>query len=56
MKKVPEEELKAMGFKPTEEITLEDEYKKVKAMDIESWEQKRGPRPWEENFDEHKKN
>ncbi|XP_055306288.1 cytochrome c oxidase assembly protein COX16 homolog, mitochondrial [Sitodiplosis mosellana] len=55
VKQVPEEELKSMGFKPTEQITLEDEYKKVKEMDIENWEQKRGPRPWEETFDEPKK-
>lgn len=38
-----------MGFKPTDQITLEDEYEKVKQMDIESWEQVRGPRPWEES-------
>lgn len=55
MKKVPEEELKALGFKPSDEITLESEYEKIKDMDIEHWEQKRGPRPWEEAFDEPKK-
>lgn len=30
------------------EVTLESEYEKVKAMDIDNWEQVRGPRPWEE--------
>lgn len=38
--------------KSNDEITLEDEYEKVKQMDIDNWEQKRGPRPWEESFDE----
>lgn len=52
-----EEDLKAMGFKMErneKEITLESEYEKVKSMDIDNWEQKRGPRPWEENFDQGK--
>lgn len=35
-------------YRPTEEITLEGEYEKIKEMDIDNWEQKRGPRPWEE--------
>lgn len=35
--------------KPNEEITLESEYEKIKeTLDIENWEQVRGPRPWEE--------
>ncbi|XP_031638090.1 cytochrome c oxidase assembly protein COX16 homolog, mitochondrial [Contarinia nasturtii] len=52
VKQVPKEELEAMGLKSTEDITLESEYEKIKQMDIDTWEQKRGPRPWEENFDE----
>lgn len=41
VKAVPQEELKAMGFIPTENITLESEYEKIKKMDIDTWEQKR---------------
>lgn len=33
------------------EVTLESEFEKIKDLDINNWEQKRGPRPWEENFD-----
>lgn len=47
-----------MGFKmakPQSEITLESEYEKIKEMDIDHWEQKRGPRPWEETFDQENK-
>lgn len=46
-----EDDLKALGFKmkiSNEEITLESEYEKLKELDIDNWEQKRGPRPWEE--------
>lgn len=47
-----EEDLKQIGTKMTksnDEISLESEYEKVKeTLDIEHWEQKRGPRPWEE--------
>lgn len=49
------DEMKALGYKPTEEITLESEYEKVKEMDIENWQQVRGPRPWEESFEEEQK-
>lgn len=39
-----------------QEITLESEYEKLKAMDIDNWEQVRGPRPWgEETVQEHRK-
>lgn len=31
------------------EVTLESEYEKVKDLDIDNWEQIRGPRPWEED-------
>ncbi|XP_066142049.1 cytochrome c oxidase assembly protein COX16 homolog, mitochondrial [Euwallacea fornicatus] len=30
------------------EVTLEKEYEKIKKLDIDNWEQVRGPRPWEE--------
>ncbi|XP_069677320.1 cytochrome c oxidase assembly protein COX16 homolog, mitochondrial [Periplaneta americana] len=31
------------------EVTLESEYEKIKKLDIDNWENIRGPRPWEEN-------
>lgn len=31
------------------ESTIEVQYEKLKTMDIDNWEQVRGPRPWEEN-------
>lgn len=34
------------------DVTLESEYDKVKSVDIENWENKRGPRPWEEQEDQ----
>lgn len=52
---MPEEKLQEFGFKPSDQIKLEDEFEKMKAMDIDTWEQVRGPRPWEETFDEEKK-
>lgn len=53
VKVATEKDLEEFGIKmktPSEEITLEGEYEKLKEMDIDSWEQVRGPRPWEENF------
>lgn len=35
-------------MKKTGEVTLETEFEKVKNIDIDNWEQVRGPRPWEE--------
>lgn len=46
------QEMYAKMKKTSDQITLEEEYEKVKQMDIDSWEQKRGPRPWEESFEE----
>lgn len=37
-------------MKDRKEVTLEAEYEKVKKMDIDNWENIRGPRPWEENI------
>ncbi|KAI9555349.1 hypothetical protein GHT06_017864 [Daphnia sinensis] len=34
--------------KDKSEVTLESEFEKVKQIDINNWENKRGPRPWEE--------
>lgn len=50
------QEIYAKMKKPSDQITLEEEYEKVKEMDIENWEQKRGPRPWEESFEDESKN
>ncbi|CAD7092594.1 unnamed protein product [Hermetia illucens] len=47
---VDPEEMKKFGvnMKKHTEVTLESEYEKIKGIDIDNWEQKRGPRPWEE--------
>jgi cytochrome c oxidase assembly protein subunit 16 len=37
-----------IAVKKTGEVTLETEFEKVKTIDIENWENIRGPRPWEE--------
>ncbi|XP_046650831.1 cytochrome c oxidase assembly protein COX16 homolog, mitochondrial-like isoform X2 [Daphnia pulicaria] len=34
--------------KDKSEVTLETEFEKVKQIDISDWENKRGPRPWEQ--------
>lgn len=45
-----------MMTKSIDEITLESEYEKVKeTLDIEHWEQVRGPRPWEETVQQQSK-
>lgn len=50
---VTPEEMKKHGItmKKPGEVTLETEYEKIKNLDIDNWEQVRGPRPWEENID-----
>ncbi|XP_030376440.1 cytochrome c oxidase assembly protein COX16 homolog, mitochondrial [Scaptodrosophila lebanonensis] len=47
---VSPEDMKKYGItmKKRGEVTLETEYDKVKVIDIDHWENKRGPRPWEE--------
>lgn len=44
-------ELKKYGIemKKPGEVTLESEYEKLKELDIDNWENIRGPRPWEED-------
>lgn len=49
-----EMEKHGIKMKKPGEITLESEYEKIKNMDIDNWEQIRGPRPWEENIDSKK--
>ncbi|XP_044735964.1 cytochrome c oxidase assembly protein COX16 homolog, mitochondrial [Chrysoperla carnea] len=49
-KKITPEEAEKYGvkMKNPKEVTLESEYEKIKELDIEHWENIRGPRPWEE--------
>jgi len=35
-------------MKSPKEITIEREFERLEKMDIDNWENKRGPRPWEE--------
>lgn len=37
-----------VAMKASGEVTIDDEYEKLRALNIDNWEQKRGPRPWEE--------
>ncbi|GFY42024.1 uncharacterized protein TNIN_161591 [Trichonephila inaurata madagascariensis] len=41
------ESLEKLGIKK-KEVTLEEEFEKYKQIDINNWENIRGPRPWEE--------
>lgn len=43
-----EAERHGLLMKKPEEVTLESEFDKVKDIDINSWENIRGPRPWED--------
>lgn len=45
----PDEAAKfGIQMKPREEVSLENVYEKTKSINISDWENKRGPRPWEE--------
>lgn len=44
----PEELRELEKMKKKSDVTIEEEYEKVKEMDIDNWKQVRGPRPWEE--------
>lgn len=47
--KVSVEEMQELAQLTTrKDVTLEEEFEKIKEMDIDNWEQVRGPRPWEE--------
>ncbi|CAK9806653.1 Cytochrome c oxidase assembly protein COX16 homolog, mitochondrial [Anthophora quadrimaculata] len=41
-------DLEKKGIKMKKLATLEEEYEKIKKMDIDNWENVRIPRPWEE--------
>ncbi|CAD6991311.1 unnamed protein product [Ceratitis capitata] len=49
-KPVTPDEMEKYGvtMKKAEEVTLDSEYEKIKGLNIDEWENKRGPRPWEE--------
>ncbi|XP_054712311.1 cytochrome c oxidase assembly protein COX16 homolog, mitochondrial-like [Uloborus diversus] len=42
------ENLEKLGIKK-KKVVLEEEYEEYKKIDIDSWENIRGPRPWEES-------
>lgn len=46
---VKNKEIEGSAMKKKEKVTLESEYQKIKEMDIDAWENIRGPRPWEES-------
>ncbi|KAL7635194.1 UNVERIFIED_CONTAM: hypothetical protein RMT77_014180 [Armadillidium vulgare] len=38
-----------IDLKPASEVTLEKAFEEIQEIDTTNWENKRGPRPWEEN-------
>lgn len=36
-----------MGLYREKKVTLENAYEEIQKLDIDNWENKRGPRPWE---------
>ncbi|KAG7300305.1 hypothetical protein JYU34_015893 [Plutella xylostella] len=50
VKGVSKEEAEKMGLNRTKKVTLEDAYEEIQKLDIDNWENKRGPRPWEDNL------
>ncbi|VVD06169.1 cytochrome c oxidase assembly protein COX16 homolog, mitochondrial [Leptidea sinapis] len=49
VKGVTKEEAEKMGLKKERDVTLESTFEDIQKLDIDHWENKRGPRPWEEN-------
>lgn len=49
VKGVSKEEAEKMGLHRDKAVTLEGAYEEIKTLDIDNWENKRGPRPWEDN-------
>jgi cytochrome c oxidase assembly protein subunit 16 len=45
------DEVEEMGvkMKKQSEVSIEKEFDKLQKLDIDTWENKRGPRPWEIN-------
>lgn len=44
-----------MGLHREKTVTLEDTYEEIQKLDIDNWENKRGPRPWETPVQQTKK-
>ncbi|XP_026749850.2 cytochrome c oxidase assembly protein COX16 homolog, mitochondrial [Galleria mellonella] len=49
VKGVSKQEAEKMGLHRDKNVTLEDTYDEIQKLDIDNWENKRGPRPWEAN-------
>ncbi|XP_059047892.1 cytochrome c oxidase assembly protein COX16 homolog, mitochondrial [Achroia grisella] len=47
VKGVSKEEAEKMGLHREKNVTLEDTFEEIQKLDIDNWENKRGPRPWE---------
>ncbi|XP_045775602.1 cytochrome c oxidase assembly protein COX16 homolog, mitochondrial [Maniola jurtina] len=47
VKGVSNEEAEKLGLHRDKKVTLEGVYDEIKTLDIDNWENKRGPRPWE---------
>jgi len=49
-KRLSTQEAEEFGIKmkKSEDISIEKEFEKIQKLDIDTWENKRGPRPWEE--------
>uniref|UniRef100_A0A2A4JRE3 Cytochrome c oxidase assembly protein COX16 homolog, mitochondrial n=1 Tax=Heliothis virescens TaxID=7102 RepID=A0A2A4JRE3_HELVI len=47
VKGVSKEEAEKMGLNREKTVTLEQTYEEIQKLDIDNWENKRGPRPWE---------
>ncbi|CAH0724945.1 unnamed protein product, partial [Brenthis ino] len=54
VKGVTKDEAEKMGLHRERNVTLEEAYEEIKSLDIDNWENKRGPRPWEQNIEETK--
>lgn len=55
VKGVSKAEAEKMGLNKAKDVTLENTYEEIQQLDIDNWENKRGPRPWEPNTQEQKK-
>ncbi|XP_063383143.1 cytochrome c oxidase assembly protein COX16 homolog, mitochondrial [Cydia fagiglandana] len=47
VKGVSKAEAEKMGLNKAKDVTLEGTYDEIQKLDIDNWENKRGPRPWE---------
>ncbi|CAB3244574.1 unnamed protein product [Arctia plantaginis] len=55
VKGVSKEEAEKMGLHKEKTVTLEKTYEEIQKLDIDNWENKRGPRPWETPAQQPKK-